>query len=234
MLIRNQKKFWLGMGMMVSFFIVFAVMFMPIFGGQNAFHAADGLFNSISKASTDYFDVAKAELDAATLPAMDKVLELDEKLGQGAASQLQTIGMEASYADGKLTFKGELKALMTRMIEDSTYMYNNDGDSVQKAYSMDARLVLYNWYQLGDALIKSYNLAGEFDTAKLIGSVKSKTVEVGYNFFGVEPTPASERIFIMVFAMGFYVFYTMWWGYSIFYLCEGFGLLMTKTAKKEG
>lgn len=234
MLIRNKKKFMLGFGMMIAFFAVLFLMFMPIFGGTNAFHAADGLFNSISKASTDYFDEAREELAAATLPPMDKSLEMEPAIGEGAMNQLNIVGIEASYADGKLTFKGELKTLLTTWIEDAWKMYENDGQAIQDKYGMDHKRALYNWYQLGDALSKSYNLAGEFDTAKMVDSIKAKTVEVGYNFYGVEPTPASERIGIMLFAMVFYVFYTMWWGYSIFYLCEGVGLLMTKTSKKEG
>jgi len=31
----------------------------------------------------------------------------------------------------------------------------------------------------------------------------------------------------------FYVVYTMWWGYGIFFMCEGLGLEMTARKKKE-
>ena len=31
----------------------------------------------------------------------------------------------------------------------------------------------------------------------------------------------------------FYVFYTMWWGYAIFYMFEGFGLTMKKAKVKK-
>jgi hypothetical protein len=51
----NRKKI-LGVGttMAIVFIVILTVMFTPIFGGNNAFEAADNFFNSIAKGST-YF-----------------------------------------------------------------------------------------------------------------------------------------------------------------------------------
>ncbi len=59
MLVKNSKAFIKGLLLMVTFLIVLVLMFMPLFGGGdqprgNALEAADKLFNSIAKGSTNY------------------------------------------------------------------------------------------------------------------------------------------------------------------------------------
>lgn len=64
------------------------------------------------------------------------------------------------------------------------------------------------------------------------GIVK-RAIEVGYNYYGIKGQNAAERWGILLFALVFYVVYTMWWGYGIFFMCEGLGLEMTPSRKKE-
>jgi hypothetical protein len=58
-------------------------------------------------------------------------------------------------------------------------------------------------------------------------------VEVGYNYYGIAPESAKSKAGILAFALVFYVIYTLWFGYAILMLFEGFGLEMKKGAKKE-
>jgi hypothetical protein len=58
-------------------------------------------------------------------------------------------------------------------------------------------------------------------------------VEVGYNFYGIEPESAASKAGTLTFDLVFYVIYTLWWGFAIFYLSEGMGLQMTKGKKSE-
>ena len=50
----GKKLLGVGTIMAIVFIVILAVMFIPIFGGKNAFEAADNFFNSIAKGST-YF-----------------------------------------------------------------------------------------------------------------------------------------------------------------------------------
>ncbi len=52
MLLYNPKVFYRGAALGVVFAVVLYFMFTPSFGGKDAFHASDNLFNSISKGST--------------------------------------------------------------------------------------------------------------------------------------------------------------------------------------
>jgi hypothetical protein len=47
---------------------------------------------------------------------------------------------------------------------------------------------------------------------------------VAFNFFGIEPQNITDKIGIVVFALAFYVIYTLWFGFSIMYLFEGWGM----------
>ena len=73
-----------------------------------------------------------------------------------------------------------------------------------------------------------------FPPATFIGkSVIKRAIEVGYNYYGIEGEKAADRWGIILFSLVFYVVYTMWWGFAIFYMFEGIGLEMTAGKKKD-
>lgn len=233
MLVKNKKNFTYGLILTIGFFVVLFIMFMPIFGGTNAFHAADGLFNSISKASANQFEqVGTTVASLETMPA-DQEIQLSETVGQNAALLINTTGQEATYENGTLTVRGEINPLLDQMLVDARYMFDNNGAALQDAYGIDPEAALYAWWMYASAASKEFFLDKRFDTAKALDDVRTRTVEVAYNYYGVNPTPASERVGIILFALVFYVVYTIWWGFAIFELFAGVGLTMTKTAKKE-
>jgi hypothetical protein len=73
----------------------------------------------------------------------------------------------------------------------------------------------------------------QFTQAKIMNEVITKAVEVGYNFYGISAQNIKEKAGIVTFALVFYVIYTMWWGYAIYFLFEGLGLEMKAGHKKE-
>jgi len=66
-----------------------------------------------------------------------------------------------------------------------------------------------------------------------VDDVVKKGIEVGYNFYGIASEKASKKAGALAFSLIFYVFYTVWWGFSIFFLFEGFGLVMEAGKKEE-
>lgn len=69
--------------------------------------------------------------------------------------------------------------------------------------------------------------------ANLVSAVKKKAVETTYNFYGILPEKVSEKFGIMTGLLVFYVAYTMWYGFAIFFIFEGLGLTMTKAKVKK-
>ena len=63
-----------------------------------------------------------------------------------------------------------------------------------------------------------------FEEAKVVTSLKKKAVETSYNYYKIEPQKISDRLWVVVFSLVFYVVYTMWYGFSIMFLFEGWGL----------
>ena len=63
--------------------------------------------------------------------------------------------------------------------------------------------------------------------------VTKKAVETAHNFYGIEAQKVTEKAGLMTGLLVFYVVYTMWWGFAIFYLFEGLGLTMKKAKVKK-
>lgn len=233
MIIKNKKQFAIGMGMTAVFFAVLGTMFLPIIKGQNAFEASDGLFNSISKASTNHFATVSASVLTLSNNDAGQTLALPEAVGKNLAHMLTNVGATASYEAEHLTVSGNLTDILQRIVSDSKAMFDNTGDILESAYGLPPEVATHAWWVYTKAASKAFKLEKRFPSAKILDEVNTRAVEVGYNYFGVEPTPVSERMGIMTFALVFYVFYTLWWGFSIFYLFEGLGLMMTKSASKQ-
>jgi hypothetical protein len=60
-----------------------------------------------------------------------------------------------------------------------------------------------------------------------------KGVEPAYNYYGVPAESVSSKAGVMTALLVFYVVYTMWWGYAIFYMFDGMGLSMKKAKVKK-
>jgi hypothetical protein len=63
--------------------------------------------------------------------------------------------------------------------------------------------------------------------------VTKKAIEASYNFYGVNPKKVKDEVVLMTFLLVFYVAYTMWWGFAIFFIFEGIGLSMKKAKVKK-
>lgn len=61
----------------------------------------------------------------------------------------------------------------------------------------------------------------------------TRVLEPSYNFAGIKPRKISENIGIVALLLGFYIFYTLWYGFSIMYLFEGLGIKATKPREKK-
>jgi len=233
-MVRHRKQFTFGVVLSLSFFVILGVMFQPYFGGENAFHAADRLFSQISKGSS-YFMKEMAEKSAAAKGNIVEVkLSVDSQLLQANMERiLSTHGVTIRREGDGLHIKGDLGTILAAAVVDSDDMYYNRGEVVRQRYGVDERQVLFAWWKMLSLLNKELASQKQFSWAKLVKEIQKRAVEVGYNFYGIEPKSASEKAGILTFALIFYVLYTVWWGYAILMLFDGIGLEMKAGAKKE-
>ena len=103
-------------------------------------------------------------------------------------------------------------------------MYFNKGKDVSDKYGYGERQVLYNWYKALNAAEKDLKKQKKFTEAKLVAQVLQKAVECSYNYYQIEPQKISERLGIVIFSLLFYIGYTLWYGFAILFMFEGWGM----------
>jgi len=237
MLVKNTKAFNLGLLLLVSFAIVFyVIMFVPCFKGKTTIIYADDMFNSLAKGST-YFIPKYME---STQKFVGRPLEMTIKLKNAAEAEKAAILFSKNGSN--VTVNGEKLALTggdfgkTLLVaeNDADLMFNDRGAEVAVKYGYDEKEVMYIWHSALKSLIKELEKQERFEGSIFLSDVLTKVIEPGYNFYGIKPEKVKDYVGLLVGFLGFYVIYTLWFGYSIYELFNGIGLTMTKSkAKKE-
>jgi hypothetical protein len=114
--------------------------------------------------------------------------------------------------------------MLTIILQDAGLLFNNDSQALQAKYGIDGRQVIYSWFQAMAAMEKDMTKSGQFEQAKFVKNSMSRAIEPAFNFYGIKATPVKEEIFLLIFSLAFYVVYTMWYGFGLLYLFEGYGI----------
>ena len=224
-MLANKKEFFSGVGLMVAFLVVLVIMFSPVFGGQNGLNYLDGLYNSISKGSAYYIPDLKIKAAKQSGNAITaSVVMKDEKQAMETAPLFLKSGAMVNVAGSEIKVSGDLGSILINCLEDSDQMFNNKGEVVKDKYKMDERLSMYNWWMALKALTKDLNKQKKFAETKFIGDINKRAVECAYNYYKVTPENISAKWGLVVFSLVFYVVYTMWYGFAILFMFEGWGL----------
>ncbi|MEW5910247.1 MAG: hypothetical protein AB1659_10645 [Thermodesulfobacteriota bacterium] len=224
-MIAKKKTFTLGLVMLAAFFVVLFIFFSPVFKGKNGLDYLDDLYNSISKGSAYYIPAAKAEADKFSGNTIEATLDLKiEERAKQTALLFSQAGASAEPAGGVLKVSGDLGKILANCLADSDKMYVNDGQGVSTKYGYNEKSVLFNWWNALTELEKDLSKQKKFKEAKVASAVKSKAVETAYNYYKIQPQKIGDRIGVVVFSLIFYVIYTVWYGFAIMYLFEGWGM----------
>ena len=234
MLVKQTGPFIKGLIMAIAFIVVLIVMFSPIFGGHNAMVAADKLFNSIAKGSTNYFPGLVKKNAEYVNKTFDVTIRLkDQEIARKAAKMLTASGAKSTGETAEIKVAGDLGSTVSAALKDSEAMFNNREADLSGKYGIPGQEALYVWWNVFKEIDKDLTRQKHFKQASFVADVVKKGIEVAYNFANIEPESASSRMRILTFSLIFYVIYTLWWGLAVMYLFEGFGLEMTAGAKKE-
>ncbi|CCO07359.1 hypothetical protein [Desulforamulus hydrothermalis] len=236
-MIRDSKAFFIGLLMMLSFLGIYAYMMSPSFGnGRNGLEFADDMFNSISKGSVN--DVIQGEVKKidkwhgteidVTLPCKDEA-----QADRWSAALQKVDGAQVSVDGIKVKVKTDLGNLLANIAEDCANMFDNNGEAVQQKYGTDPRDATNRWYSITKAVIKDLEKQERFKESVAITQFQKKVIEPSYNYYGVEAKQVRDNTGVMTFMMVFYLIYTLWYGFAIYYLCQGLGITMSKAAKKQ-
>ena len=227
-MIADKKEFYGGFALLVGFFVVFAIMFTPVFEGKNALNYLDSLYNTISKGSAYY--IPKLQKEVSEFKAEPVSMTITMKSAQQAektALLFTKSGASAEVTGAEIKINGDFNKIMENSLEDSDNMFNNKGDIVSEKYGYPEKEVLFNWWSAIKVMDKEFGKQGKFKEMKLINSVSKKGVECSYNYYKIVPQKISEKLGIVVFSLVFYVVYTMWYGFAILFMFEGWGLRLS-------
>ena len=224
-MIAEKKTFTKGAIMMVIFIAVLITFFSPVFNGQNGLEYLDDLYNSISKGSAYYIPKVKAESDRFMGTAATMKLDMGDKAHADQTALLfQKAGASTEVSEGSLKVTGDLGKILDNCLTDADSMYHNDGKTVTEKYGYNERQALYNWWKACKEMDKDFKRQKKFDEALVVSMLQSKAVETAYNYYTINPQKITDRMGIVIFSLIFYVIYTMWYGFSIMYMFEGWGL----------
>jgi hypothetical protein len=235
MLVKNKKMFSVGAFLALTFIGVLALIFSPVFGnGMNGLTYADDMFNKLSKGSSYFIPkVAKSnEKFAGTNLALTVKLEKPEQ-NEDTMKMLAAAGVVVKNDGPALQISGNLGALMSRILQDADDMYKNDGKKVADRYGVDEKAAMTSWWNVLKVMDKELKKQGKIEDSKIVSDVMKKAVEPAYNYYKVEAQQVADKAGIMTGLLVFYVIYTMWWGFAIFYMFDGIGLTMKKAKVKK-
>ncbi|MDP2167452.1 MAG: hypothetical protein Q8J64_03875 [Thermodesulfovibrionales bacterium] len=234
MLIKNKKIFSLGMVFAITFLGVLVLIFSPVFKGQNGLDFADNSFNKLSKGSSYFIPKVTKAVKEFAGKSVSVTLKYDKpEEAEAAAKLFTTAGAQAEVSGAELKVQGDLGAILQSAVNDSDAMYKNDGKTVADRYGMDEKAAMKSWWTALSKMEKNMKKEKLIAEGKVIYEVNKKAVEPGYNYYKIDAQNVSEHSGMMTGLLVFYVAYTMWWGYAIFYLFEGVGLTMKKSKVKK-
>jgi hypothetical protein len=224
-MIAHKKEFYGGAGMMVVFAVVLIIIFSPVFKGQNALEYLDALYNSISKGSAYYIPKVKQEVDKFSGNSVSVTLAMaNEEQAKQTALLFMKGDALVNVSGTELKVTGDLAKILNNCLADADDMYNNLGNKVSSKYGYDEKRVLYNWWKASKAVDKDLKKQKLFTEAKVVASVIKKAVETSYNYYKIESQKISDRLGVVLFSLIFYVAYTLWYGFSIMFMFEGWGM----------
>ncbi|MDA8084154.1 MAG: hypothetical protein M0024_10905 [Nitrospiraceae bacterium] len=243
MLIKNKKMFGLGMVFALSFLTVLLAIFTPLFGGKNGLQFADNSFNKLSKGSSYFIPkVAKNNekfmgrrfaVSIRVDKPEDKAGET-EKRARNIEKVFTTAGARVEITGSAVKIEGDLGKVLASALQDSDAMYKNNGEAIKARYQTDDEKKMFRqWHNALSKVTKELQKQKMIEESKLVSDVIKKAVEPAYNFYQIEGEKVVDHAGMLSGLLVFYVAYTMWWGYAIFYLFDGIGLSMKKAKVKK-
>jgi hypothetical protein len=225
----------IGLFLSITFVGILALIFSPVFGdGKNGLEYSDALFNKLAKGSSYFIPKLTSDLNEVEKEEISVSVKMENADQAAKAAKLFEQGAPDTTLQGdQLNIKGNLAKLLGVVLEDSKSMYFNKGDEVREKRGIDEMEVMTTWWTTLNRAAKELQKSKKSEQANMILEVMKKGIEPAYNFYKIEPQSIFDKAFTATSLLVFYVVYTIWWGFGIFYLFDGLGLSMKKAKVKQ-
>ena len=229
----QKRSLGIGTLLTITFLGTLIIMIMPIWDGSNFFKYADEIFNSLSKGSVYFIPEITKKIEKYDENINIKIKLEDTNIVNGI-SLLYSKTAKVKVSGNEITISGNLKDILKSALLDADLAYHEKYDDLTSKYGLDGKEALYYWWISLKEIAKHYKRDGKLDVASFIDDeVITKAIEPAYNFYGLKAESVKERAPLVVGLLSFYVIYTIWWGFAIFFLFEGFGLRIEKAKDRR-
>jgi len=231
-LVVNKKEFTLGAILTVTFFALLFIMHtntLISIKGKSLVHYTDEMFVSVSKGSVYFIPELVKIADKYIGKPLDVKIKKDDK----KALLFEKVNASVELKNGELKIKGDLGEILKTVLKDADAVFKGKDRGLYDRYGYAGKEVIHQWWLSLIEIEGVYKKAKKFDEIKTLKTIRIKALEPAFNFCGVEAASASQHALGISAVIVFYVIYTVWWGYAIYFLSEGVGLLMKKTKDKK-
>lgn len=232
MIIIRKKPFYRGVALLAGFFAIFSLLFYPFItvDGEKltALHYSDQVFNELSKGSSDFLYMARE----ASASMRGREINLNIAMNSGKLESIQKRllnnagAKDVNSSDGRLSFNVDLGALLAQATSDSTLLYNNEEDRLLAKYGgLEPLDVSRAWWDLLTPIGRQLQLHSQPGASSAVDTVIRRALEPGNNYFGIPAKKISDNILLISLFLLFYIIYTVWYGFAIYEIFSGFGLM---------
>jgi len=235
MLVRDKRKFRIGLIGLLAFLVALAFWIFPVRGHRTGLQWADNLFNQLTKSSAYYIPsvALKSEKFRGVLadvgvnprwPGGDKWVVKILMANEIPASPI---------GDGRVRIRGDLWRLSMAASADADLLFKGQEEVCRNKYGLSGKEVIYYWWTAFDDLTRRYIQLNRPEEADFTRFITTRVLEPSYNFAGIEPRNLSTNLGTVILLLLVYVLYTVWYGFAIMYLFEGIGITATKGREKK-
>ncbi|OGR04131.1 MAG: hypothetical protein A2511_11030 [Deltaproteobacteria bacterium RIFOXYD12_FULL_50_9] len=223
-MIAHKKEFGMGAAMFAGFWVVFIIIMSPVFEGKNILDYMDNLYNTISKKSAYFVPVVQKKAEAFNGQQISFSVKANGEQAERLIKIFEAAKATATVEGEKVKITGDMGAILANMLADADAMYKNEGKAVAEKYGYQEKQALYDIYTAAKAAVKDLNSQSKFKEAALFNNAMTKALEPAYNYYGIPAVPIAEKWGTVVISLVGYVIYTLWFGFSILFMFEGWGL----------
>lgn len=239
MLICHRKNFFAGILLLASFFVMFYLMLMPLLrdaDGQRLtlLQYADEAFNELSKGSSYFIPQVRESAERITGKDANLSIKVDRPaLLPLMEKLLRMAGAEVEIDGEKLAFSGDLGKILLAATDDSDLLYLNEGAKIKAKYGVgDPCEITSAWWRLLNPCVLELQKKDKLAEANAITATLTRAIEPANNFYGIKAAHMSGNVLLVCALLAFYLLYTIWYGFGIYELFDGIGML-GKNAKTE-
>ncbi len=231
----DRRRLSLGMTGLVTFLGVLGLWLSPVIDGKTGLEWADLLFNQLTKSSIHF--TSEGVRGAAKFEGVTVDLGVNPRWPGGDAQVARIVtanGMSAKViGDSRVRIVGDLGLLAKAAAADAELLFTGNEQALRDRYGMGGREVIYYWWTAFEGLGRRYTQEDRPAEAGFVTSFASRVLEPSYNFAGIDQRDISQNVGIVTLLLSFYVLYTLWLGFSIMLVFEGFGIGTTKPGQKR-